>query len=128
MNDPVPTRLTRTAALTLAAVLSACGGNPQQQVQGQPDEARAMAQQGPPVQGPPPVAHCGAPEPDSTTIVSMALQAIQTPDLPLRVSSFVRHHEGVLVSLLPRRRDTVGGGGLVWVDRDGCLMVLKRYE
>lgn len=110
------------------ALVSACGGNAEQQVQGQPEHAQAAEQQGPAILGRPPVSQCGPPEPDSAAIVSMALQAIQTPDLPLRVSSFVRHHEGVLVSLLPRRRDTVGGGGLVWVDRDGCLVVLKQYE
>lgn len=72
---------------------------------------------------------CGAPEPDSTAAVVRAIAAVSNPEpLPLRVGSFVRHHEGVLVSLLPTEMNVVGGGGLVWVDRDGCITLLKRYE
>ena len=50
------------------------------------------------------------------------------PDLPLRPSSFVRHHEGMLVSAVPAGAQVLGGGGLVWVDRDGCVVVLSQYE
>jgi hypothetical protein len=71
---------------------------------------------------------CMRPEPDSVSVLGAAFAALSQPEVPLRLSSFVRHHEGVLVSLLPAATHTTGGGGLVWVDRDGCLTVLKRYE
>ncbi|HST61935.1 MAG TPA: hypothetical protein VLK84_24755 [Longimicrobium sp.] len=71
---------------------------------------------------------CMAPEPDSATAVAAALTALADPDRPLRLSSFVRHHEGMLVSALPADARVLGGGGLVWVDRDGCVVVLNQYE
>jgi hypothetical protein len=34
----------------------------------------------------------------------------------------------MLISMVPAGPQVVGGGGLVWVDRDGCLMVVKLNE
>lgn len=70
---------------------------------------------------------CITPEPDSATAVAAAVDAVADP-LALRVSSFVRHPDGALVSLVPRSPEFVGGGGLVWVDRDGCITLIKRSE
>lgn len=78
---------------------------------------------------PQPVIRCINPEPDSAAAAAAAVEAVSAGGpLPLRVSSFTRHYEGALVSVLPVSTATTGGGGLVWVDRDGCITVIKRYE
>lgn len=70
---------------------------------------------------------CIPPEPDSARAVAAAIQAVSGP-LPLRVGSFVRHSDGALVSLVPASPGVAGGGGLVWVDRDGCVTLIKLSE
>lgn len=70
---------------------------------------------------------CVSPEPDSAMAVAAAISEISQPEVPLRVSSLLRHHDGMLISMVAVKA-TVGGGGLVWVDRDGCVMVIKRNE
>lgn len=107
-----------TATLVGTVLLSACGGEPGE---------RAVATQDRIVAKPAQPERCLPPEPDSTAVVSAALSALTDP-LPLKVTSFVRHHEGSLVSLGPTEPAVVGGGGLVWVDRDGCLTILKVFE
>lgn len=71
---------------------------------------------------------CISPEPDSAAASAAAIALISDPQVPLRVSSILRHQDGMLISLLPVEPHVVGGGGLVWADRDGCLMVIKLGE
>jgi len=104
-------------AMAVLALVSGCGGGPEQQSPAR--ESAGMAPQPPAV--------CIAPEPDSAAAVAAATAAVADA-FPLRVSSLVRHHEGMLVSLVPVSTDIAGGGGLVWVDRDGCITLIKRAE
>jgi hypothetical protein len=71
---------------------------------------------------------CIRPEPDSATAVAAAISLMSEPEVPLRLSSLLRHHDGMLISMVPVETYMAGGGGLVWVDRDGCLLVIKRNE
>jgi hypothetical protein len=136
-------RRRRTAVAALIVCASACGERDPQPPQpasntGQP----AIVQASPPaeptatpareraiVQAPQPATRCIDPEPDSAAAAAAAIAAIPYGGpVQLRVSSFTRHYEGALISVLSVDRGTVGGGGLVWVDRDGCITVLKLHE
>lgn len=78
---------------------------------------------------PQPLTRCIDPEPDSAAAAAAAIWAIpEGGPVPLRVTSFTRHHEGALISVGPVATNVTGGGGLVWVDRDGCITVLKLHE
>jgi hypothetical protein len=148
-------RVTGVVALVLCA--SACGdrdpqppqpGQPQRIEQPQPIAQPPVSQQPAPspqpaplpqppqvareraiVPAPQPLTRCIDPEPDSAAAAAAAIGAIpEGGPFPLRVSSFTRHHDGALISVLPVATDVVGGGGLVWVDRDGCITVIKLHE
>ena len=120
----------RVAALALSA---GCGGPGQQGEPGQSAEPPVASRpQSPPgarvLITPADTTPCIAPEPDSAAAAAAALSLLSHPQVPLRVSSLLRHHDGMLVGMVPRHAYAAGGGGLVWVDRDGCLMVIKRSE
>lgn len=127
-----PTLPVRAAAAVVAvlALASACheqGEPPLPRQEPQAQQPRA-AVPWTPIVIPRATMACMAPEPDSATAVAAALTALADSTPPLRLGSFVRHHEGVLVSVLPAAPTVLGGGGLVWVDRDGCVVVLNQYE
>lgn len=43
-------------------------------------------------------------------------------------ASFTRDPRGFLIARQPGDRSTLGGGGLVWVGRDGDALVIYRYQ
>jgi hypothetical protein len=72
---------------------------------------------------------------DSTFATEQALRAMAPSELTLapRLVQPVRDQGielGLLISLtVTEPRNTVGGGGLVWIDLEsGCAIVLRRYE
>ena len=112
-----------SAVLAMLALASAC-----REPRGAPEEPRPTAPAPYSVTVPPDTLPCTGAAPDSAAAVAAAFAALRDPALPLRLRSFTRHPEGMLVSLLPVSPAVIGGGGLVWVDPEGCLKVLKRYE
>jgi hypothetical protein len=66
--------------------------------------------------------------PESAYVVSAALRALGADTgRALRVDRFVAEPTGVLVTLVPSDPNTLGGGGIVWVDRD-TTVVVRRGE
>jgi hypothetical protein len=106
------------AAAVLLASASACGG---------PCEAPRQASADAAGIAPRDTAFCIAPEPGRAAAEAAAIRAVGGP-IELRVSSFTAHHDGSLVSVSPAAADAAGGGGLVWVDRDGCVTLIRRSE
>lgn len=67
---------------------------------------------------------------DSGAVVSSAIAALQNTakPMPLRVSRFIRQPDGTLVTVIPADQRTLGGGGVIWVPREGPAIVLSHYE
>ena len=96
----------------------------------------------PPKPGPVPVPWCVVPgtNVDSAFAVAQARSILESPALPLTPysvepvvakdsSTGLRFGEGFLVRLMPVNRNTLGGGGLVWVNGGtGCPILLIQYE
>jgi hypothetical protein len=74
----------------------------------------------PPVSGPPR---------DSAHAVEIAHRVVHEPKsrLTLRVAMFTSADGGFLIKLVADP-PAVGGGGLVWVEADGSVLVLRRYR
>lgn len=66
---------------------------------------------------------------DSAHAVEIASRVLRAPDSEetLKVYLFVAVNGGFLLQLIPSPA-TPGGGGLVWVETDGSVLVLRRYR
>jgi hypothetical protein len=66
---------------------------------------------------------------DSTQAVAIARRVLYEPNagISLRVALFVATDDGFLIRLLTDPA-VPGGGGLLWVEADGSVLVLRRYR
>ena len=129
-------RVLGAAAVLLAA---ACRGEaPRDETAGSPAPA-----QPPPVQlvwgsGPGTSAGSGVlrrrfgPVRDSARAVDVAAEVLNSPEGPgggmtFRVRTFLERQGGFVVELAPEPA-LPGGGGLLWIEMDGTVTVLRRYR
>lgn len=119
-NSMSATRVFRRllAVIAATAVLLACEGP------GQVSQSSRRSDAG--VQG-----RLVVPLTDSGVVASMAIAALQNTTKqgpPLRVYRYLRQPDGTLVTLMTTDPRMLGGGGVVWVPREGTAIVLLRYE
>lgn len=110
--------LTGAARCGLLVVLLAC--NQREQTRQASDRSDSTDQ-----------ARLVVPVTDSSVVVASAISALQNTVKsvpPLRVSRFVRQPDGTLVTMMAADQRVLGGGGVVWVPREGAAIVLLRYE